>query len=84
MIAVKLEKGSNTVSVGYCPPGLQTGAILSAGGIILLVLALIFFKKGLYPKIKFLETPAMIAFALLAIGVFAAIYIFPVVVYLKW
>lgn len=84
MIAVKLEKGSNTVSVGYCPPGLQTGAILSAGGIILLALALIFFKKGLYPKIKFLETPAMIAFVLLAIGVFAAIYIFPVVVYLKW
>lgn len=84
MIAVKLEKGNNIVSINYCPPGLLTGAILSAVGIILLVLAFIFFKNGLCPKIKFLETPAMVAFALLAIGVFAAIYIFPVIVYLKW
>jgi uncharacterized membrane protein YfhO len=84
MLAVKLEKGNNTVSVSYCPPGLRAGAVLSAGGILLLVLVLIFFKKGLYQKIKFLETPAMVAFALLAVGVLAAIYIFPVVVYLKW
>lgn len=84
MIAIKLEKGNNMLSVSYCPPGLRIGAILSAGGIVVLILTLIFFQKGLYSKIKFLETPAMIAFALLAIEVFAAIYIFPVIVYLNW
>jgi uncharacterized membrane protein YfhO len=83
MIAVKLEKGNNSVSVSYCPPGLRTGAILSVGGILLLILALIFFQKGLYHKIKFLETPAMIVFVLLALGIFIAVYIFPVMVYLK-
>ncbi len=83
MIAVKLDKGNNAVSISYLPPGFQTGAYLSAAGLLLLLGIMIFLKKGLYRKIKFLEIPASILFWLLCVGIFTAVYIFPLIVYFK-
>jgi hypothetical protein len=56
---------------------------MTFAGILLLVGVLIFLKKGFYSKIRFLEIPATIAFFMLFIGVFVAIYIFPLIIYFK-
>ena len=81
MMAIKLDKGKNEISVSYIPPGFSLGSCLSALGIAGLILFLIFLRKGLYRKIRFLELPAVVFFTVLFIGVFIAVYIFPVVVY---
>lgn len=84
MMAVKLEKGKNEISVAYVPSGFTAGSCLSIVGIAALLCFLIFQKKGLYRKIQFLEIPATVLFALLFLGVFIAVYIFPVLIfYLK-
>nr|WP_319488116.1 YfhO family protein [uncultured Caproiciproducens sp.] len=81
LMAVKLEKGKNQISIAYIPSGFTMGICLSAAGIFLFICFLVFLQKGLYKKIQFLETPASFVFALLFIGVFIGIYIFPVIVY---
>lgn len=84
MMAVKLEKGKNEISVAYVPSGFTAGSCLSIVGIAALLCFLIFQKKGLYRKIQFLEVPATVLFVLLFLGVFIAVYIFPVAIfYLK-
>ncbi len=83
MIAIKLEKGENTISVSYLPPGFTVGTCLSAAGLFMLLGVLLFLRKGLYRKIEFLEIPAVIIFWLICIGVFATIYLFPLIVYFK-
>ncbi len=83
MIAVKLEKGENTVSISYLPPGFQVGSCLSALGILLFIGFLLFLKKGLYRKIQIFEIPAAIVFWLLWIGIFVMVYVFPLAVYFK-
>jgi len=81
MMAIKLDKGKNEISISYIPPGFSLGSCLSALGVAALILFLIFLRKGLYHKIRFLELPAVVFFTVLFIGVFIAVYIFPVVVY---
>ena len=84
MMAVKLENGKNEISVAYVPSGFTAGSCLSIVGIAALFCFLIFQKKGLYRKIQFLEVPATVLFVLLFLGVFIAVYIFPVAIfYLK-
>lgn len=83
MMAVKLDKGENTISISYIPPGFQLGAILSVLGVLLLIGVLILLKKGMYQKIRFLEIPISVLFWLLCIGIFTAIYIFPLIIYFK-
>ncbi len=83
MIAVKLEKGENTVSVRYVPPGFSLGAILSILGVVLFIAFLLLLKKGWYRKIQFLEIPVSVLFWILCVGVFTAIYIFPLIVYFR-
>lgn len=81
MIAIKLESGNNTVSIGYLPPGFKIGLYLSAAGVLLFIGYLFFLKKGLYFKLRFLEAPVACVFWLLFIGIFILVYIFPLVVY---
>lgn len=83
MIAIKLEKGENTVSVSYVPPGFTLGACLSGLGVLFLIAVLLLLKRGKYQKLKFLEIPISILFWLLCIGIFTAIYIFPLIVYFR-
>ncbi len=80
-MAVKLEKGNNDIYISYLPSGFHTGACLSVVGVLLLVGFMFFLKKGLYPKIKFLELPATIIFSILCFGICVATYIFPIMVY---
>jgi len=81
MMAVKLEKGSNEITISYVPSGFQTGICLSIVGLMLFLAFLLFLKKGCYHKIDFFEFPATIVFSVLCIGVFIAVYIFPLFVY---
>ncbi|MBW7573754.1 YfhO family protein [Caproiciproducens faecalis] len=81
MMAIKLNKGKNEISVSYIPPGFQLGISLSVLGIVIFILFLILLKRGFYQKIQFLEIPATVLFALLCIGVFAAVYIFPLIIF---
>lgn len=81
MMAVKLQKGENRISVSYVPTGFKTGLLLSAAGILLCVFWYRFLKKGNCRKIKFLELPGLLVFKLLLFAVIFAIYLFPVGVY---
>lgn len=84
LMAVKLEPGENTVTVKYTPPGFSTGLLLSLAGILLFGVFLFVLKKGWYKKIRFLELPVSVLFWILCAAVFCAVYIFPLMVYLKY
>lgn len=80
-MAIPLEKGENTVSLRYQPPGIAVGGALSVLGLgFTLWTGWLLFRKGV--RIRPLEKPAGVLFALLAAGVFAVVYLMPVVVYL--
>lgn len=81
-MAVKLNTGGNTIALTFLPSGLTAGLLISAAGILLFVLFLLFLKRGGYQRIKFLEAPALAAFTVVLAGVFLAIYVFPVLVHL--
>lgn len=83
MMAVRLDRGENTVAVKYTPPGFQTGLLLTFTGILLFLLFLLALKKGWYEKIKLLEIPVSLLFWILCAVVFCAVYVFPLVIYLK-
>lgn len=82
MMAVKLEKGQNQISVHYLPAGFKTGICLSLAGVVLCILFLLILKKG-YERLKFLELPAQIVFSILSAGIFIIVYIFPLIIYFK-
>ena len=80
-MAVPLSEGENTVSLRYQPPGFSAGAWLSAAGFgVTLLAGWLLCRKGV--RIRPLEKPAGILLSLLTAGVFAAVYLMPVVVYL--
>jgi Predicted membrane protein len=81
MMAVRLVKGENQISVRYMPPGFVKGIWISVLGILLLIGYRIAAKKGCYQKIRFLEFPAEILFSILFAGIFFAVYIFPLIIY---
>jgi hypothetical protein len=80
-MAVKLNNGNNTIKISYAPVGFKTGVFLSVIGVLLFCAILIFLRRGLYEKIKFLRFSATILFLLLFIAVFIIVYIFPVFIY---
>ncbi|HEX3038579.1 MAG TPA: YfhO family protein [Oscillospiraceae bacterium] len=82
-MAVKLNKGSNTITITYNPQGFRTGLFISVAGLLAFAVILLLFKHGLYKRIKCLELPATILFSLLFAAVIIGIYIFPVVAYFK-
>ena len=81
LMAVRLDGGENEFSLTFLPPGLKSGAALSVFGILLFVLVIPLFKKGLYRRIAWMELPALVLFALLSILVFSAVYLFPLAVF---
>ncbi len=83
MMAVKLEKGANTISVSYIPPGFKTGAVISVFGFLLFFVALKFCNKKSLEKLKRIKNISALLFLLLFVGTIFMVYIFPVYIYLK-
>lgn len=84
MMAVRLDQGKNTVTITYVPPGFHTGLWLTLAGVILFGAFLFALKRGWYGKIRFLEAPVSILFWMFCAVVFFAVYVFPLIVYLKF
>ncbi|HEX3016780.1 MAG TPA: YfhO family protein [Caproicibacter sp.] len=80
-MAVKLKKGFNQVSVSCVPQGFWQGLALTVLGVLFLLLLFFGVKSRKIDKLHFLETPASVAFCLLCVLTFAAVYIFSLVVY---
>ncbi len=83
MMAVKLEKGTNTICVSYIPPGFKAGAALSVFGFLLFLAALKFCNKKFLEKLNLITNLSALLFILLFIGTIFMVYIFPVYIYLK-
>lgn len=81
-MALPLEKGQNTITLTYVPPGFVPGLILSTLGLVALFLLLFALKRGFYAKLKFLEKPAAAVYTLLFAAALFMLYIFPVAVYI--
>lgn len=82
MMAIKLKKGENTVSIRYIPQGFLAGMWISVIGGIACVLAAR-FKTQLLQKARAIEYPIQIVFSLVFACVFFMIYIFPLLVFYK-
>ena len=81
-MAIKLQNGTNTVTVSYVPNGFITGGILSAAGILLCIGFILLLNKNRYRYIRFVEYISYpIIFALFAI-VIIAVYIAPMIIYI--
>ncbi|MDD3192876.1 MAG: YfhO family protein [Oscillospiraceae bacterium] len=82
-MALPLSQGENTVELRYQPPGFAAGAVLSAAGLVFLLAAGFFlYRKGL--RLQRLEKLSIVLLSVLTAGVFAVIYLMPVVVYLVY
>lgn len=82
-LAVRLEKGENSVEVAYLPSGFRAGCILSAAGLLLLVLWLTARKRGAKPLGgAVLQKIFSVLFAVLFFGTIFAVYLFPLGIYL--
>lgn len=81
-MAVRLEKGSNTVQLSYTVPGMTISLLLFAAGIFLLGGSLWLLKRS--PKwLTRLERPAQIVCTVLGALVLLCVYIAPVALYLS-
>lgn len=81
-MAVKLEKGSNTIQLSYVVPGMKISLLLFAAGIFLLIGSLWLLRRQ--PKwLARLEKPAQILCTTLGALVILCIYIAPVALYLS-
>ena len=82
-MAVKLNKGNNTIKVTYVPQGFKAGIFISIAGLLAFAAMLLLLKRGFYRKLKHLELPVTVLFAFLFIVVVIGVYIFPVIAFLK-
>ena len=83
MIAVKLCKGLNNISLKFIPEGFKIGSIISLLGIIVTAIFSILSKskKWKYKKICTLETFASAVFIILFMLIFMSVYVFPLIIY---
>ena len=81
-LAVPLTEGENEVRVSAFPSGMRTGLWLAVCGLAALVLLMLLLRKGYPPILRFVELPAKVVFFILCAGVFLAVYVAPVVIYL--
>ena len=81
-LAVPLMEGENQVDVSAFPPGMRTGLWLGVCGLAALVFLMLLLRKGYPPILRFVELPAKVVFFILCAGVFLAVYVAPVVIYL--
>lgn len=81
-LAVKLQKGANTIEISYVPDGFPAGATLSLLGILLAVLFVRRLGRRRCGWLRRLETPALAVFAFLCAAVFFFVYLFPAAAYL--
>ena len=81
-LAVKLEKGANQVSVTYLPEGFLPGLILTLCGVACLLLFIFAQRKGKLERLKKVQAVFTVLFAVLLVFTVAAVYLFPLVVYL--
>lgn len=83
MMAVKLCKGLNNISLTFIPKGFKIGSIISLLSIIVTAIFSLLskHKKWEYKKICILETFASAVFIVLSILIFMSVYIFPIIIY---
>lgn len=77
-LAIELEKGENTVELGFLPKGLWLGLLGLALGVIALILYLKFYDK--IQNFEKLDGTSVILVSTLGIVVFIAIYLMPIFV----
>ena len=80
-VAVRLEKGENSITLTYVPQGLLPGLLLSLLGIPLLFLLLRAVKRGSLERAPKLRKVTLCIFLTLFWLVLFAVYVFPLVVY---
>lgn len=80
-MAIPLSAGENTIELQYRAPGFAAGLVVSIAGVALTLAAGYLLERRGW-RIRALEKPAVILFALFAVGLFAIIYLMPVTVYL--
>ena len=80
-LAVRLEKGENAVSVAYVPQGFTPGLVLTLLGIPCACFFLRLVRSGAFGRAKKTQKVFRALFSVLAAAVFAAVYVFPLVVY---
>lgn len=79
-MAVPLSQGENQIELRYRPPGLTAGLLLSAAGLVFLLLCgHLLSRRGL--RLRFLEKPAILCLSLLTAVTAAVVYLMPVIVY---
>ena len=80
-LAIPMEKGRNEIRVTYVPDGLLPGLALSCAGLLALPLILFLEKRKSAGSLRGLKKFCAAAFAALCVLVFAAVYVFPLVVF---
>ncbi len=78
-MAIKLEKGENTLSLTYVPKGFKAGVAISLCGVGVFALALWALRQKWVQKLRCLELPIMILFLGIAALVFLAVYVVPLI-----
>ena len=80
-MAVKLEKGTNRISVSYIPDGFLPGLLLTCLGAAAVVLLELARRRGKLARMKKTQTAFTVLFRVILIGAAVLIYLFPIVVY---
>lgn len=83
-LAVKMEKGQNNIRVTYVPDGFMPGLAFSLAGLLFIPLLVILGKREHLKSVSGLKKFCAAAFTVLCVLVFAAVYIFPLVVFFAW
>lgn len=81
-LAVQVPAGDSSLTVTYTPPGFAAGLACTAVGAVLAGLFLLGRRRGWYGKLKWMERPVSVLYYGLAALAFAALYVFPVVLYI--
>ncbi len=80
-MAVKLDKGTNNISVSYIPEGFLPGLALTLVGIFCVLLLIWAQRKGKLERLKRTQTVFDILFKAIFAAAVIVIYILPVVIY---
>ena len=81
-MAVKLEKGTNRISVSYLPDGFLPGAALTLGGVGAIVLLEVLRRRGVLARMRRTQSVFNVLFWVIFVCAAAFIYVFPVLVYM--
>ena len=78
-MALKLEEGHNDIALSFLPKGLKEGVLLTIGGLVALVLYIIFRKK-IEVVCNRVDSVCRIGVYVLLCGVLLIVYILPFII----